>query len=182
MKNKTREELQEVLRNDDFLNSLISETKDSIFTPTDKKLTGGAIIDILEGRKPNDYDFISFSESELDRLGFEFVHETRTAKTYKGKKGVKVQVLKTSIEDFDFTISQSIYSIRNKKTEKDLKIDITSFNMKTLIPCEKSWFVKRNAMASLYRIPHYKKKGYTIEDITYHSLLSVINSGTQKNS
>jgi len=51
-----------------------------------------------------------------------------------------------------------------------------------LIPCEKAWTERKNALNSLRRIPHYKNKGYTINDTTYLSLLGVVGKGNNYNS
>ena len=63
-----------------------------------------------------------------------------------------------------------------------MTIDKISFENKVLIPCEKVWTEKKNALNSLRRIVHWKNKGYKINDITYLSLLSVVGKGNNYNS
>lgn len=167
-------EQEELFRADPFV-KMIMEITEGIHSIT---LTGGAVIDILEGRKPKDYDCVgSLYENKL-RL--EYSHETKSAKTFK-KGDLIIQLLKTDKTDFDFKISQARLTINYKK-ELTLEIDEDSFKSKILIPCEKAWVEKKNALNSLRRIPHWKAKGYTINDTTYLSLLGVVGKGNNYNS
>jgi hypothetical protein len=50
------------------------------------------------------------------------------------------------------------------------------------IPCEKAWIEHKNALNSLRRLPHWKNKGYSINDITYLSLLGVVGRNSNINS
>ena len=70
----------------------------------------------------------------------------------------------------------------NYQKRFSLVLDETSFNNKTLIPTQKAWTEKKNALNSLRRIPHWKNKGYEINDVTYLSLLSVVGKGNNYNS
>lgn len=144
------------------------------------KLVGGAVVDILEGRKPKDYDFFSLTLTEATKLGFKYSHDSKTATTYL-KDDLVIQVLKTGIEDFDFKISQSQLSFNYQK-KLSLNIDEISFDNKVLIPANKSWLEKKNALNSLRRILHWRSKGYTINDVTYLSLLSVVGKNNNYNS
>lgn len=136
-------------------------------------LTGGAVIDILEGRKPKDYDFIFNTnlDKALSNHG-ELQYVSNTSVTYK-IHGVIVQLLYKSTEDFPYTIEQAKYNINNKSL-----IDFcdTSFNNKILIPTilKKSGFISSNFTAydALIRVPHWGKKGYKLPEITYKSLLN----------
>ena len=128
-------------------------------------LVGGAVIDIIEGRKPKDYDFININPSIIKKFienGFVFQYVTKSAQTFKKGK-IIIQFLNADIGSFDFKISQSCYEI----TKKILTIDEFSFDNKTLIPVNFD-----NAISALMRIPHWKRKGYTINDLTYLSLLN----------
>lgn len=147
---------------------------------TSVKLVGGAVIDILENRKPKDYDFFSLSLSEANKLGFTYSHDTKTATTYV-KGDLTIQSLKTDISDFDFKVSQATLTWNYQK-KLTLILDETSFTNKVLIPAEKSWTERKNALNSLKRIPHWKKKGYTISDETYLSLLNVVGKSRNQNS
>jgi len=154
----------------------------------DIKLVGGAVIDIIEGRKVKDYDFLNFSPHDAKKLGFKYSHDSKTATTYINDKSANliagdftIQALKTDINDFDFKISQSTLSWSYQQ-KLNLLLDEDSFNNKVLIPAQKSWTEKKNALNSLRRIVHWKNKGYTINDITYLSLLSVVGKGNNHNS
>lgn len=133
-------------------------------------LVGGAVIDILEGRVPKDYDLIDYGNIQplLNRLGYVYKYETTTAITFE-KNGVVVQILKTSIDAFDYTISQA----KLKLDDLELEIDKDAFKNKILIPVPYAFENKYGALASLHRMVHWKKKGYTLPDETYSSLLGV---------
>lgn len=139
------------------------------------QLVGGAVIDILEDRKPKDFDFIKWSENNISTFveaGFEYQYETKSAKTYK-KGDITIQFINTPLENFDFKISQAYYDFK----AKTLTIDEISFDNKILIPvCFEN---KRNAFNSLRRIPHWKNKGYKINDMTYLSLLNVVSKSNR---
>lgn len=143
-------------------------------------LVGGAVIDIIEGRKVKDYDFLNFSPHDAKKLGFKYSHDSKTATTYI-KGGLTIQILKTDINDFDFKISQAELTWNYHK-KLSLILDETSFENKMLIPTEKAWTERKNALNSLRRVPHWKNKGYTINDTTYLSLLSVVGKGDNYNS
>lgn len=182
----TKEELFKILNESPYIKQFIckkSDDKLKQFSWTIPRVTlcGGAIIDILEGRVPNDYDMLSISEKMVKALELEYEHSSRTADTYS-KNGVIVQNLSINKDHFDFTISQTTLSIHEKMSISDFDIDLKSFNSKKLIPCDLSWKLPSNAIASLSRIPHYRKKGYTISDITYGSLLGVARGAGVKNS
>lgn len=127
------------------------------------KLVGGAIVDILEDRIPKDYDIINGYSDKLLEAGFSFKYSTKTADTYHDGN-ICVQFLKTTLDKFDYKISQSEFDFKNQK----LIIDLHSFVNKDLIPVS---FEQDRCIDSLQRIPHWKKKGYSINDNTYLSLL-----------
>lgn len=163
---------KQLLDENDILNNLISFLKleTNYYIPSIFALTGGAVIDILEGRKPKDYDFIGHSDSTIKyfiKNGFTYQQTTKSAITIK-KDDLILQFLNTPICKFDFKISQARYYIG----KRNLELDYFSFENKTLIPVD--FEDKRNALNSLRRIIHWKKKGYSINDLTYLSLLNVL--------
>lgn len=142
-------------------------------------LVGGAVVDLLEGRKPKDYDIIGGGDkfkSVLEELGYAWKYETKTSSTYvKGE--VTIQILKTKLADFDFKISQSTFSLIGKN---DLTVDKVSFEKKVLIPtCFED---KTKAINALKRKIHWEKKGYSMPDETYLSLCNVFYKGQSYNS
>lgn len=169
------EEQKQLIEKDEFVKLILHHGK-----TTPINIVGGAVIDILEGRKPKDYDLINTATENLKELGFVFSHSSRTADTYI-KGDLTVQLLKTIIDDFDFTISTAKITINYAKNIA-LFVDEKAFNSKTLIPQPKSWTDKKNALNSLKRIPHWKKKGYSIHDVTYLSLLGVVGNSRDLNS
>jgi hypothetical protein len=169
------QEQEELFRNDPLI-KLLLETE-GISTV---KLIGGAVLDILQGKTPKDYDFLLNYFPDPTKFGLDYQFETKTAKTFK-KGDIILQQLKTLPEDFDFKISQAILSIDVRKN-MSLTIDQTSFEKKILIPTDKAWTEKRNALNSLRRIVHWRNKGYTINDTTYLSLLGVVSKSNNINS
>ena len=184
LKNKESKKLPSISKENVENNEVVKEVTD-IFTstgyvPSDFCLVGGAVIDLLEHRVPKDYDFIGLNLTDkhfraLVEAGYSFDFSTRTATTFS-KGPIVLQFLKTSLLDFDFTIGQSTFSLKHK----ELKIDLISFHNKNLIPV--NFESRRNALNSLIRIPHWKKKGYMIDDLTYLSLLGSVGAKTNINS
>ncbi len=130
------------------------------------QLTGGAISDILNDRKPRDYDFLGTGLN--DKLtDWEFTGETKTAKTYT-KDGIIIQLLKTKSSEFDFTISQATYNFNNSV----VTIDEESFKSKVLKPV--NFTTPERALGTLRRAKHWEAKGYKLPNSTYQSLLDVV--------
>lgn len=159
-------------------NKPLMDIVDSLFksqTYSKFSLVGGAVIDILDGKTPKDYDFVDFTSSKnyqkLNDNGFKFISETSTAITYSFK-GKKVQFLKRMPEQFEFTISTSSCSFQKNKSPI-LTIDKYVYKNRVLIPINiENWY------SCLYRIPHWVKKGFSIDDSTYLSLVNMANKKT----
>lgn len=138
-------------------------------------LVGGAVIDIFDGRKPKDYDFTHISFGVLASLNFKYSYETATATTYERESdGLIIQRLKTSAATFDFKISRAKISGEDSfRYQTKIDIDADSYLNKLLIPQS---YEPQAALNSLMRIPHWRKKGYEIHDMTYYSLLKAVAS------
>jgi hypothetical protein len=134
-------------------------------------LCGGAVVDILEGRQPKDYDVLYLYSDAINKLDLKYQYDTKTATTYRVGFTI-VQALKRSKDDFDFRISQSTLQIdTNGKLKLSLHAD--SFDNKILIPIELAWNNIGLARNSISRIKHWEKKGYYIHEKTYKSLKKV---------
>lgn len=140
---------------------------------SDHYITGGAIIDIAEGRIPKDYDFIIKEEEDefvnkCIELDYELVSKTMSAITFKKGKTIVQGIFKDS-EEFEYEISR----VRFKYTNDFLdRFDEASFLSKVLIPTDYSF---KNPYNALLRVPHWQRKGYKLPDKTYLSLLSAMN-------
>lgn len=174
-----KEEMAEKIKNDKGYKMIKEIFNNNQLSLSEYKyhLTGGAIVDIIFGRIPKDYDIIT-TDSTWDReefcnlllyYGFKFQYETKYASTFI-KEGMTFQVLKTKIEDFDFKIGQSRLNFDNGRHFR-FDIDYVSLKEMTLIPTTKSFFDPKYALNALRRIPHWKKKGFAIDERTYLSLL-----------
>jgi len=139
-------------------------------------LTGGAVIDIIMGRAPKDYDIVDYSHNSKNILldnGYTLFSDSVTATTFNGyfdNKEIIVQLLKTKIQDFDFEISKSTFDIKDNR----LSLSYTFYD-KVLIPI--NWENPKTLLNCLHRVPHYEKKGFHLPEITYHSMLGVISRG-----
>ena len=146
---------------------------------TNVYLTGGAVIDIMDGVTPKDYDLYSTSPGEvkkkLEDAGCEWVKESDYSITYV-KGVITIQLLKESDKSKlgEFSISRSMFHL-NKGT---LEIDEDSYINDALVPIGIKDVDK--AMNCLSRIPHWNKKGYTLSDDLYFSLLNSVKSELDK--
>lgn len=137
-------------------------------------ISGGAIVDILEGRRPKDWDIplshVSLGPVQkiLQELNYTFAYETRWSKTYVGDNQ-PIQLVNKELRLYDFTISTAILTL--SKTEVSLTLDKESFYSKVLKPVSFNTSIE-HILSILNRIPHWRKKGYIIPEVTYHSLLS----------
>lgn len=144
------------------------------------KLVGGAVVDILEGREPKDYDFVDWDSKFVSKMlenGFKFECDSATAETFVYNDNgyyIKVQLLKKEEADFDFTISQTSLKLNHGRCI--LVLPDHSFEHKTLIPVS---YEAENAKNSLLRIPHWRAKGYDIHPTTYLSLVRAACSTNQ---
>jgi len=169
----------EIILQDAFVKE-VQELVRKDFRHASINLVGGAVVDLLEGRKPKDYDLkCNIISSEIDfakTLGLKYKWETKTATTYE-RENIVVQFLKTDIKDFDFKISQSKLEFG---TKQNLIVDNVSFENKILIPVN---FTDRyRILNALKRKVHWEKKGYRMEDQTYLSLLNALDNRTNTNS
>lgn len=161
--------MEDTLRKHRVIRELISMAYSAQECP---KLVGGAVVDIVQGRTPKDYDIIDAGQKFRSKLidnGFKYKWETKTAVTLIKDK-IVVQLLKTKIEDFDFTVSQS-YMYLNTGNCSLKKFEIKN---KLLIPT--NYEDKSKILNTLSRIPHWMKKGFRMEEVTYYSLLNGLNS------
>ena len=169
---------KELILEDSVIKELLEYFKDHrMYCVLD--LVGGAVVDLLEGRKPKDYDIIGGGDrfkAILEELGYMWKYETKTSSTYV-KNNITIQILKTKLVDFDFKISQSKFSFTGKN---ELTVDKISFEKKVIIPT--SFEDKGKVINSLKRKLHWEKKGYTMPDETYLSLCNVLYNTQSNNS
>jgi hypothetical protein len=142
-------------------------------------LVGGAVVDILMGVKPKDYDFENTApiQNLLLENGGKFLCATKHANTYQFK-GHIIQVLERDKSLFEYTISQSTFKIRRQSGtfREVISFDEVSMESKILIPTS---FTNVDVVYDcLARMPHWKRKGFELPEATYHSLLETL-SGNQ---
>jgi len=166
----TKNEMLEKIISNDKIKEIIEifpceNKKYQSFFNNNTTIVGGCLIDILEDRIPKDFDVISSETTPFEKL--KFIYSTKTADTFETESGLIIQKLKTQKTNFDFKISTVTLEFQSANK---LEIDEVSFNQKTLIPI--SFENANNCLNSLRRIPHWQKKGYSINDKTYLSLLN----------
>lgn len=150
------------------------ENRKPLVDPKNIILTGGAIVDILEDRKPKDYDLFYKREGGQDLMnvfhetGWTFVSGTKTAITFK-KDDLVVQILTNGPDYFCYTIEQG--KINFSISNPNFYIDKVSFDTKILIPTNYSFNHKAVAVNALARIYHWYNKGYVLPEKSYLSLL-----------
>lgn len=174
-------QIHHILKKDELLSYLFDNN-------IDFKLVGGAVYDICSDDNkeiPKDYDFTIISSEFLKLCNF--VDTSCTADTFifnLNNKEYTIQLLKTNVEEFDFTISQcSItrenFSIEYNNLYSKLTTDIynnISYMNRILIPVSYS---QKNVLLAMARIPHWKKKGMKITDRTYLSLLKSLSGSNE---
>lgn len=175
MKLENMKEKEEIILKDPVVAFITSKWKEakhcnSLF------LTGGAVIDLLEGRKPKDYDFYLTSVLDFNRiikggveLGLNFNYTSATAVSFTWE-GNDIQVLRKDPSEFPFTIEMSKFSIRESIFEF---FDNVSFSSKILIPNDGLLFNNTDVTRTnfLNRISKWESKGYKIHPITKKSYL-----------
>lgn len=143
------------------------------------RLTGGAVVDILEGRVPRDYDLFLNSTHMSDKeilKKVEFIPHLKltslsTTAISFAYKGLLVQILRKQPEKYFFTIEQSNYDIKNSRIESFCYM---SYRQKRLIPNElifKEGAVNKKAYK--FRIKRWAEKGYSIDKLTKRSYMSL---------
>lgn len=171
------EELQAKIENHPVV-KILDEiiTKEVIIT----HLTGGAIIDILDGRNPKDYDVIASRPLKecLIKNGFSIQYETATSITFK-REDIIVQELKRQlVDEFDFRIASAKYKLGSNIKNK-LSIDIDDYKNRTLVP---NRWDKESIINSLYRLPHWSKKRFGVREETYLSMIRKLSNQLNKRS
>lgn len=146
------------------------------------QLVGGAVIDILEDRVPKDYDFIftNILKEKLDKVA-EFQYVSQTSYTYKYNDFV-IQLIRKGVNNFPFLIEKATFNIQ---TSSLYNLDEVSFKSKVLIPSaitnsvDKNYGENKSATEALMRIPHWQRKGYKINDVTYQTLIKIATKRTE---
>lgn len=157
-----------VITDDPVLNYFMTK-----YPNEDYMLRGGAVVDIVSGNTPKDYDFTILSPNIIKDLDFEY--SSNTADTFslniKDSKYI-IQLLKTDPNEFTYTISKCYIRMKKSRGESYLVSNIfnnNSFKTKKLIPTSYS---ENMAFKALQRFPHWKNKGYYLPEETYLSLLN----------
>jgi len=160
----TEQELKEIFLTDPMVKLLYDEMEKRAYSTPTLMLTGGAIVDILRGKTPKDYDFVKAEKRNFPK-DIHFIRNSATADTY-GLRGMEVQLLVKERVMFPYTVNQSYVSI----SSKCLSISIDdSFYDKILRPVS---FKPKRAVECLMTYPKMRDKGFILPDLTYYSLVN----------
>lgn len=175
------EKYTEILKQDLFL-KLLKEEINKLDTSHKPKVTlvGGAVIDILRGVRPKDYDLLhnSILEKALkENPNFKLEYTSKSAMTFS-INGFIVQLLYKNVSEFSYSIERSEYDVT---VERLLKLDVQSFEHRVLIPSETAFLNKKIARCAIRRILHHQKKGWVIPNITFQSLCDTAFKGDKQN-
>lgn len=142
-------------------------------------LTGGAVVDILDGREPKDYDISWYACGGIhDKLelhkDFKLLYESMTATTYLFKGKHKIQILKNGTETFPFLndlilfrLDGRIDSSKNKHLRSILKNRIIMVNDYRVVDLG----ISRKLFKA--RVKKWESKGYKMHPITYKSYIKM---------
>ena len=142
-------------------------------------LTGGAVVDILDGREPKDYDISwKYCDGIHDKLelhkDFKLLYESMTATTYLFKGKHKIQILKNGTETFPFLndlilfrMDGRIDSLKNKHLRSILENRIIMVNDYRVVDLG----ISRKLFKA--RVKKWESKGYKMHPITYKSYIKM---------
>lgn len=177
MKSERIKEYESKIKNHKVVKELMTVVNDNGWCDS-VMLVGGAAVDILDGRKPKDYD-IYIQDNNIRQYGyreilkrlsdtddFKLIYTSATAYTFNFK-GYKVQILKTEPSDFMFEIEKSQFSLKKGKFQY---FDIVGFESKMLIPNDEHGKIEEKDLITMKRrVKRWSQKGYKMHRITYKS-------------
>lgn len=143
------------------------------------RLTGGAVVDILDGREPKDYD-ISWKACDgiHAKLGehkdFKLLYESMTATTYLFKGRHKIQILKNGPETFPFLNDRILFKLDGRMEVKNNK-HLRSILENRVIMVNDYRMVDLGIPRKLFkaRVKKWESKGYKMHPITYKSYIKM---------
>ncbi|HLS54066.1 MAG TPA: hypothetical protein VK031_08845 [Tissierellaceae bacterium] len=140
-------------------------------------LTGGAVVDILDGREPKDYDISWIACQNIhETLGkhkyFKLIYSSRTSTTYLFKEKYKVQILKTHERDFPFMNDRILFNLRGELEIRDNPY-LLSILKERIIVVNDEMFERGGISRKLFkaRVKKWESKGYKMHPITYKSYI-----------
>lgn len=172
------EQYKETLKANLFLQAFKNELQnrklkpDQVLVNPPTVLVGGAVIDILRGVIPKDYDFIHNSNLEKimrENLNFKLEYTSRSAITFS-YNGSIIQLLYKSPDSFAYTLEQSRWNLFE---ETLINFDEQSFLNKVLVPTKLAFESRGTARVGVKRLLHWQNKGWNLQNITFQSLCDV---------
>lgn len=186
--NKIKESKEKPFAEKILTNKVVSELIDELSVFSSANLVGGAIVDIIDGREPKDYDLI-VEESEIKIIekltfnpNFKFLYNSPSSTTFLFKGEHEVQFIKSKPEDFYFLNERNSFNLRAKKFET---LFISLFETKMLAVNSEAMMNQRFTASQFgIRVRHWERKGYRISDTSYDSAIRKADRkpNTSKNS
>lgn len=165
------EKYEKILKEDLFLNLLRAEL-DLEKTRMSVNLTGGAVVDILRGVKPKDYELlhhVSLENALRKNSTFKLEYVTKSAVTFSFNNTI-IQLIYKSPTQFPYTIEKGQYSLTSQKL---VDFDSNSFEDMLLVPTQNAFDDKYTARCAVQRLLHHQRKGWNIPEITFQSICSI---------
>lgn len=165
------EKYEQLLKEDLFLNMLRTEL-DLEKSRMSVNITGGAVVDILRGVKPKDYDILHHTSLEnllRENSKFKLEYVTKSAVTFSFGNSI-IQLIYKPPTNFPYTIEKGQYSLTSQKLSN---FDSSSFETKLLIPSQNAFEDKHTARCAIQRLLHHQHKGWNLPDITFQSVCQV---------
>lgn len=138
-------------------------------------LTGGAVVDIIDGREPKDYDITytcchAIVERVSDNKNFRLLYTSRTSITFLFKGKHKVQLLRRKMDEFPFENDKILFRMDGIITGGTMFAkDILDNRLIVVNDDRMNYGISRKLFKA--RVKKWESKGYNIHPISYKSYL-----------
>lgn len=138
-------------------------------------LTGGAVVDIIDGREPKDYDIIyTCCHGIIQKVSkndkFRLLYTSRTSITFLFKGKHKVQLLRNKMDEFPFENDKILFRMDGIITGGTIFAkDILDNRLIVVNDDRMNCGISRKLFKA--RVKKWESKGYNIHPISYKSYL-----------
>lgn len=138
-------------------------------------LTGGAVVDIIDGREPKDYDILYHCcNTIIERVSkndkFRLLYTSRTSITFLFKGKYKVQLLRSKQDEFPFENDKILFRMDGIITGGTMFAkDILDHRLIIVNDDRMNYGISRKLFKA--RVKKWESKGYKMHPITYKSYI-----------